>query len=67
MLSRPRPGSGETEVPPEALAEPASGRADVQGGVNIVVGVASCGIRGEWLPGQLGEAELGRGGVLSRG
>jgi hypothetical protein len=41
MLSRPRPGSGEMEVPPEALVEPASGYAAVQGGVSIVVGATS--------------------------
>ena len=64
MLSRPRPGSGETEVPLEALVDPASGHAVVQGGVSVVVGVASCGICGELLPGRLAEAELGRGGVF---
>jgi hypothetical protein len=51
MLSRPRPGSGETEVPPEALVEPISGHTVVRGGGNIIVGVALCGIRGEWLLG----------------
>jgi hypothetical protein len=66
MLSRSRPGSGETEVPPEALVEPASGHAIVQGGVNTVAGVASCGIREELLPGHLVEAELGRGGAFSQ-
>jgi hypothetical protein len=50
MLSRPRPSSGETEVPPEALAEPASRHAVVQGGGSTVAGVASCGIHGELLP-----------------
>jgi hypothetical protein len=39
----------------EAMVEPALGHAVVQG---TVEGVASCG-------GQLAEAELGRGGVLS--
>jgi hypothetical protein len=64
MLSRQRPGSGKTKVPPEALVEPASGHAVVQGGVSIVVGVATYGIHGELLPGQLAEAELGRSGVF---
>jgi hypothetical protein len=49
MLSRPRLGSGEADAPPEALAEPASGHAVVHGGVNTVVRVAFCGIRGELL------------------
>jgi hypothetical protein len=65
MLSGPRPGSGKTEVPPEALVEPTLGHAVVQRGVNIVVGVASYGIRGELLLGQLVDAKLGRGGVFS--
>jgi hypothetical protein len=39
----------------------------MQGGVNTVAGVASCAIRGELLLGHLAEAELGRGGVSSRG
>jgi hypothetical protein len=51
MLSRPRPGSGEMDVPPEALVEPTSGHATVHGKVSTVVGVASCGIHGELLPG----------------
>jgi hypothetical protein len=38
------------EVPPEALVEPASGHAVVQGGVSSVVRVASCGIHGKLLP-----------------
>jgi hypothetical protein len=63
MLSRSRLGSGETEVPPEALVEPASRHAVVQGGLSSVVRVASCGIRGELLPGSWpkpssGEAEF---------
>jgi hypothetical protein len=58
---------GETEVPPEALVEPASEHAVIQGGVSIVVGVTFCEIHGESLLGQLAEAELGRGGVFSRG
>jgi hypothetical protein len=44
MLSRPRLGSGETEVPPEALHEPATRHAVMQGVVSTIVGVASCGI-----------------------
>jgi hypothetical protein len=66
MLSRPRPGSGETEVPHDALVEPASGHAVVQGGVSTVVGVASYWICGELLPGQLDEVELERGRVFSK-
>jgi hypothetical protein len=57
LLSEPRPGSGKTEVPPEALVEPASG--------HTVVRVASFGIRGELLLGQLVEAELGQDVVFS--
>jgi hypothetical protein len=57
---------GETEVPPETLVEPASGHAVVQGGVNIVAGVASCGICGELLPWHLAEVELERGRVFSQ-
>jgi hypothetical protein len=38
----------------------------MQEGVSTIVVVASCGIRGELLPGQLAEAELGRGGVSPR-
>jgi hypothetical protein len=49
------------------MAEPAPGHAVMQGGVSIVVGVASCGIYGELLPGQLTEAELGRDEVFSQG
>jgi hypothetical protein len=36
MLSWPRPGSGETEISPEALVEPPSGHAVVEGGVSTV-------------------------------
>jgi hypothetical protein len=68
MLSRPRLGTGEIEVPPEALVEPSLGHAVVQGGVNIVFRVASFRIREELLPRRSAEAELKRGGVsLSRG
>jgi hypothetical protein len=59
MLSRSRPSSGKTKVPLEALAELALGHAVVQGGGSTVVGVASCKIRGELLPEQLAEADLG--------
>jgi hypothetical protein len=68
MLSRSRPSSGETEVPPEALSEPASGHAAVQGGGSTVVGVASyviCG-GGGIVVGAVTEAELGRGRVFSK-
>jgi hypothetical protein len=51
MLTRPRPGSDETEVPPKALVEPVPGHAVVQGMVSTVVRVASCKICGELLPG----------------
>jgi hypothetical protein len=64
MLFRPTPGSGEAQVPPKALAEPASGHAAIQGGGNTVVKVSSCGIHGELL-GQLDEVELERGRVFS--
>jgi hypothetical protein len=37
----------------------------MQGGVSTVVEIDSCGIRGEFLSGQLAEIELGRGGVFS--
>jgi hypothetical protein len=33
MLSRPRPDSGETEVPPEALVELVSGHAVIMDGL----------------------------------
>jgi hypothetical protein len=36
MLSRPRSGSGETEVPLEALVEPSLGHAVLQGEVSTV-------------------------------
>jgi hypothetical protein len=69
MLSRPRPDSGVMDVPPEALVKPTSGHAAVQGKVSTVVGVASCGIHGELLPGswpkpRLGEAEIPRPRVI---
>jgi hypothetical protein len=66
MLCRPRPGSGETKVPPKALVKPASGHAVIQGGVSTVVGVASYRIRGELLPRQLVKAEVERGVVFSK-
>jgi hypothetical protein len=66
MLSMPRPSSSETEVPPEALVEPASVHVVVKGGVSTVVGVTSCEIHGQLLLVQLAEVELGRGGVSSR-
>jgi hypothetical protein len=53
MLSRSRSGSGETEVPPETLVEPVSGHAFVHEGVSTLVRVASYGIHGELLSGQL--------------
>jgi hypothetical protein len=65
MLSRLRPGPGEMEVPPEALVVPASGHAFIQGGVSIVVGMASCEIHVELLPGRSTKAELRRGEVFS--
>jgi hypothetical protein len=58
MLSRLRPGSSETKVPPEALVEPPSGHTFVQGGVSTIVEVVSYGIRRELLPVQLAEVEL---------
>jgi hypothetical protein len=36
MLSRPRPGSGETKISPKALVEPALGHVVVQRGVSTV-------------------------------
>lgn len=56
----PRPCSGETKVPPKALVEPASGHIIVQGGVSTVVGVASCGIPGELLPGSWPKPSSGK-------
>lgn len=50
---------GETEVSPEALVEPASGLAVMQGGVSTVVEVDSCGICGELLSGQLPKPSSG--------
>jgi hypothetical protein len=58
---------GEAEVPPKALVDPTSGYAVFLGGVITIIIVASCRIRGELLPGQLAEAELGQGRVFSRG
>jgi hypothetical protein len=49
MLSRPRPCSGEAEVPPEAMVGPVPGHAAVWGVVRTVAGVASCGIHGELM------------------
>jgi hypothetical protein len=66
MLSRLRPRPGETEVPPEALAVPASRHAFVQGGVSIVVRMASREIHWELLSGQSAKAELRRGEVFSK-
>jgi hypothetical protein len=65
MLFRPTQSSGEAEVPPKALVEPASGHAAVQGGGSTIVEVSSCEIRGELLLGQLAEVELERGRVFS--
>jgi hypothetical protein len=59
MLSRPRPRAGEAEVHPEAMVLPVAGHAVMQGVVGTITKVASCGICGELLPGQLAEAELG--------
>jgi hypothetical protein len=66
MLSRPRPSSGEMEVPPEAMVVPMMGHTVVQGVVVHVSEWPPTGC-GELLPGQLAKARLGRGGVLSRG
>jgi hypothetical protein len=63
MLSRPRPSSSKTEVPPEAMVIPVPGHAVVQG---VVVQssewpptgfVGSC-CQGSWPKPSLGEAEF---------
>jgi hypothetical protein len=69
----PRAYSGEMETSPETEVGSAHGHVAMLGVVTTIVGVASCGIRGELvafnvpLPGQLAETELGRGGVSYRG
>jgi hypothetical protein len=60
MLSRPRQGSGEAEVPPEALVEPTLSMQSYREGVSIVFRVASYWIRGELLQGQLAKVEWAR-------
>ena len=66
-----KPCSGETEISPEAMVGFAPGHAVMLGVARTVVGVVSCGIRGELvafnapLPRHLADTELGRGGVPS--
>jgi hypothetical protein len=63
MLSRPRPGSGETEVPPEALVELASGRTIIWEEVAQLSewpppGFTGSCCRGDWPKPSSGEAEF---------